>query len=101
MSKEAIDRDERKKASEFLRNIRDTLDVMGTDVKFHRKIMEKACNIIDCQAKEIKRLGPCKLCGGSGVISSPDDLGGDICTNSFCNCKKGMEMNTKYKDSKD
>jgi len=31
----------------------------------------------------------CKTCGGSGVKSSPDDIGGEICTNGPCpDCQK-------------
>jgi len=34
-------------AEAFTKNIRDVLKVMDKDGKFHRKIMEEACNIID------------------------------------------------------
>lgn len=36
--------------TEFTRNIRDTLEVMDSHGKFHRKIMEKACDIIEQQS---------------------------------------------------
>lgn len=43
-------------AGDFTTNIRDVLKVMDKDGKFHRKIMEDACHIIDASEAEKKEL---------------------------------------------
>ena len=41
---------------EFTKNIRDTLRIMSNDGKFHRKVMEKACGIIEQLTDKYDRL---------------------------------------------
>lgn len=69
----ALLRAEQPSAGDFTKNIRDTLEVMSSDAKFHRKIMEKALDIIDTETQE-KRLWKARVDEAAKYIEDYEEI---------------------------